>query len=460
MANFYKLSTVQEEYKKKLTTADEAVKVIKSGDRVHYGLFNGLVVDLDKALAKRTEELKDVIIMTTIWAWPFPPAILEADPKAEHFKYLSTQFSARDRKYNKQGCCWYVPVQFRENPKYWAESVERMDVAMLQVGPMDKWGNFNLGPQVAEYWGFLGGKNRAKKIIVEVNPKQPKAHGVGVSLNISEVDMVVEQQEPVPMPDLKAKDPTEIDKKIAAHVIERVKDGSTMQLGVGGLPNYIGSQLAEAGVQDLGVHSEMFVDAYLKMYEQGCVTGKKKNLNKGQMVHTFCQGSQALYDFLDDNPIVQDMPVDYVNDIGVIGSQDNFVSVNSILQVDIQGQVNSESAKWQHIGGNGGQVDFVLGAYKSNGGQSFLCTPSTLTHKDGTKESLIVPRLMEGATCTVPRTGPHFIVTENGAVNLKGRSMWERAELLISIAAPEFQDDLVREAERMGLWKTSSKVTY
>ena len=457
MANFYKLSTVQEEYKRKLKTADEAVKIVKSGDRVHYGLFNGLVVDLDKALAKRTEELHDVIVMTTIWAYPFPPAILEADPKAEHFKYLSTQFSALDRKMNKQGCCWYVPVQFRENPKYWAESIEACDVAMLQVGPMDKWGNFNIGPQVAEYWGIIP---RAKHVIVEVNPKQPKAHGVGVSLNISEVDTVIEQVEPVPMPEIKAKDAGEIEKKIARHVIERVRDGSTMQLGVGGLPNYIGTELANAGVQDLGVHSEMFVDAYLKMYELGCVTGKKKRLNQGLMVHTFCQGSQELYDFLDDNPIVHDMPVDYVNDIGVIGSQDNFVSVNSILQVDIQGQVNSESAKWQHIGGNGGQVDFVLGAYKSNGGQSFQCTPSTLTKKDGTKESLIVPRLMEGAVCTVPRTGPHYIVTENGAVCLKGRSMWERAELLISIADPEFQDDLVREAERMGLWKTSSKVTY
>ena len=457
MANFYKLSTVQEEYKRKLKTADEAVKIVKSGDRVHYGLFNGLVVDLDKALAKRTEELHDVIVMTTIWAYPFPPAILEADPKAEHFKYLSTQFSALDRKMNKQGCCWYVPVQFRENPKYWAESIEACDVAMLQVGPMDKWGNFNIGPQVAEYWGIIP---RAKHVIVEVNPKQPKAHGVGVSLNISEVDTVIEQVEPVNMPEIKAKDAGDIEKKIARHVIERVRDGSTMQLGVGGLPNYIGTELAKAGVQDLGVHSEMFVDAYLKMYELGCVTGKKKRLNQGLMVHTFCQGSQELYDFLDDNPIVHDMPVDYVNDIGVIGSQDNFVSVNSILQVDIQGQVNSESAKWQHIGGNGGQVDFVLGAYKSNGGQSFLCTPSTLTKKDGSKESLIVPRLMEGAVCTVPRTGPHWIVTENGAVCLKGRSMWERAELLISIADPEFQDDLVREAERMGLWKTSSKVTY
>ena len=456
MANFYKLSTVQEEYRKKLKTADEAVKVVKSGDRIHYGLFNGLVVDLDEALAKRTEELHDVIVMTTIWAYPFPPKILEADPKAEHFKYLSTQFSGYDRQWNKKGCCWYIPVQFRENPKYWAESIEPCDVVMLQVGPMDKWGNFNLGPQVAEYWGIF---ENAKHIIVEVNEKQPKTCGNQVSLNISEIDAIVEGRN-VDMPTIKPKDAGEIDKKIASHIIERIGDGSTMQLGVGGLPNYIGSQLADSDVKDLGVHSEMFVDAYLKLYEAGKITGKKKVLNKGHMVHTFCQGSQDLYDFLDENPIVQCMPVDYVNDIGVIGTQDKFVSINSILQVDIQGQVNSESDKWQHIGGNGGQVDFVLGAYKSNGGQSFLCTPSTRTYKDGHKESLIVPRLMEGATCTVPRTGPHYIVTENGAVCLKGRSMWERAERLISIADPEFQDDLVREAERMGLWKTTSKITY
>lgn len=453
--NYYKLSTVQEEYKRKLTTADEAVKVVKSGDRVHYGLFNGLVVDLDEALAKRTEELHDVIVMTTIWAWPFPPKILEADPKAEHFKYISTQFSGGDRKMNKQGCCWYIPVQFRENPKYWAENVEPCDVVMLQVGPMDKWGNFNLGPQVAEYWGIF---HNAKHIIVEVNEKQPKTHGVGISLNIAEIDAIVEGRN-IDMPQVKPKEANEIDKKIAAHIIDKIKDGSTMQLGVGGLPNYIGSQLADSDVKDLGVHSEMFVDAYLKLYEAGKITGKRKNLNKRQLVHTFCQGSQALYDFLDDNPIVQCMPVDYVNDIHVISSNDNVVSINSCLQVDVQGQVNSESDVWQHIGGNGGQVDFVLGAFKSNGGQSFLCTPSTRTYKDGRVESLIVPRLNEGCTVTVPRTGPHYIVTEYGAVNLKGRSMWERAELLISIAHPKFQDELVKEAEKMGLWKTSSKIT-
>ena len=162
----YKVSELKTKYEKKLVSADKAVQVVKSGDRVHYGLFNGLVVDLDRALAKRTQELEDVLIMTTIWTYPHPPQILVEDPEAKHFKYLSTQFSGFDRKMNKQGCCWYVPVTFRENPKYWSENVGDIHVAMFQVAPMDKYGNFNFGPQVAEYQGIL---KKAKVVIVEVN---------------------------------------------------------------------------------------------------------------------------------------------------------------------------------------------------------------------------------------------------------------------------------------------------
>src|SRR5665647_100216 len=198
-----KLPDLQAEYKKKLVSADQAVKVVKSGDRVHYGLFNGIVVDLDRALAKRTQELFDVKVMTSVWAYPWPTEILAADPKAEHFKYLSTHLSEQDRKWNKEGCCWYVPVTFRENPKYWSENVGDFNVVMFQVAPMDKWGNFNFGPQIAEYEGIL---KKAKCVIVEVNEKMPICHGLGNTINLSNVDFVVYGSNPN-MPIIPAKSP-------------------------------------------------------------------------------------------------------------------------------------------------------------------------------------------------------------------------------------------------------------
>jgi butyryl-CoA:acetate CoA-transferase len=453
--HFYPLADLQRQYASKLVSADEAVKVVKSGDRIHYGLFCGLVRDLDTALAKRTEELQDVIVMTTIWNYPEPSAILRADPGARHFKYLSTHMSGLDRKMNKQGCCWFIPVQFRENPKYWAEDVGDIDVAMLQVSPMDKYGNFNFGPQLAEYWGIF---KRAKKIIVEVNEYQPIMHGVQNTLNLSQVDMVVEGTSR-PLPSIVAKDATDIEKKIAMHIVEKIGSGSSLQLGIGGIPNYVGKMIAESDIDDLSVHTEMFVDAYVNLYRQGKVTGNK-NTHKGKMVYTFAMGSQEVYDFLNDNPMGYIAPVDYVNALEVIAANDNVVSINSCLQVDLFGQVNSESAGLQHIGGTGGQLDFVMGAFKSKGGQSFLCTPSARRNPDGSLTSLIMPTLPQGSIVSCPRSATHYIVTEYGTANLKGMSTWERAEKLIAIAHPQFQDELVREAEKMGIWKNSSKVLY
>lgn len=450
---FCKAAQIQSEYNRKLVSADEAVKVVKSGDRIHYGLFCGIVRELDKALAKRTDELEDVLVMDTIWNYPEPPAILQADPEAKHFKYLSTHMSGLDRKMNKQGCCWFVPVQFRENPKYMAENVGPINVAMFQVGPMDEYGNFNFGPQLAEYWGIM---KAAEKVIVEVNPAQPKVHGIENTINISQIDMIVEAPA-TPLPSIVAKDATDIEKKIATHIVDKIESGSTLQLGIGGMPNYVGKMIAESDINDLSVHTEMFVDAYVELYKQGKITGNK-NTNKGKMVFTFAMGSQEVYDFLDDNPMGFMASVDYVNAVEVIAANDKAVSINSCLQVDLFGQVNSESDGLQHIGGTGGQLDFVMGSFQSKGGKSFLCTPSVRKYKDGSVRSLILPTLPEGSIVSAPRSATHYVVTEYGAVNLKGKSTWERAELLISIAHPDFRDDLIRQAEKMGIWKNSSKV--
>lgn len=402
-------------------TADEAVKIVKSGDYLHYGLFTGVVVDLDRALAKRVNELEDVTICSTMWSYAEPPEILKADPKAEHFHYSSSHFTPIERKCNKAGNCWFLPVQFRENTKFYEECRPTFAVAMLQVAPMDKSGNFNLGPQVAEYWEIL--KN-ADKIIVEVNEKMIVNHGNENCINISQVDYVVEGSN-TPLPTINAKEANEVEKAMAGHIVKLIESGSTLQLGTGGFLNYVGKLIAESEINDLSVHTEMFVDAYLHLFKAGKLTNNKK-LNKGKMTYTFAMGSQELYDWIDDNQMMQVAPVKYVNDVDVISQNDKMISVNSCLQVDLFGQVNTESAGLQHIGGTGGQLDYVMGAFNSNGGKSFLCLPSTRTLKDGTKEPLIRPTLPEGSIVSTPRSGVHYIVTEYGAVNLKDKNTYIR----------------------------------
>jgi len=441
-----------DEYKAKLHTCDEAVKVIKSGDSVHYGAFLGVIHELDKALAKRVDDLKDVKIYTTIWPYSHYPEIVQADPETTHFKFHTTQFGALERKMNKEGKCWYVPVQFREQVKYFQQDIH-IDVAMLQVAPMDKYGNFNIGPQVADSRAIM---EKASIVIVEVNEKMPRVHGIRNTVNISEIDYIVHGNN-IDLPVSKEKSASPIDEAIAKFIVPRIKNGSSLQLGIGGLPNCVGSMIAQSDITDLSVHSEMFVDAFYNLYQAGKISSSKK-LDPGKMTWTFSMGSKELYEFIDDNPLHHCCPVDYVNEIQTIAQLDNFVSINSCLEVDLFSQVNSESIGWQHIGGNGGQLDFVLGAYLSRGGQSFLCTPSTHVNKDGTITSQIKPRLTEGSIVTVPRQVVQYIVTEYGVAALKGKSTWERAEAMIGIAHPDFRDDLIREAERMGIWKYSSKV--
>ena len=246
------------------------------------------------------------------------------------------------------------------------------------------------------------------------------------------------------------------ERRIASRVVERIKSNSTLQLGIGGLPSCIGSLIAESDLKNINAHTEMFVDAYVDLFEAGKLTGNK-NVDRGKAVYTFAGGTKRLYDFIDDNPICCTAPVDYVNDTHVISSIDDFVSINGCIQVDLYGQVCSETVGTRQISGNGGQLDFVMGAFSSKRGQSFLCTPSTFTKPDGTVESLIVPTLTQGSVVTTPRQATHYIVTEFGAADLKGKSTWERAELLISIAHPDFQDQLIKDAEAMGLWNRTNR---
>lgn len=448
----YRVSDLTKEYKKKLITADEAAAMVKSGDRLHFGLGCGSIIDIDKAIAKRADELHDITVISTVSIREKPFETYLATTSNDQVRFASAHFNVHDRNMNKDGRCWYIPMLFCELPLFWVNNHNEVDIAMFQVAPMDEHGNFNLGPQVADMWGVIKG---AKKVIVEVNENMPIAHGYQTQLNLYGIDYIVEGSN-TPLAELPAKEPSETDKKIAAHVVEKIRSHSTLQLGIGSLPLCIGQMIAESDLRNINAHTEMFTDAYVDLFEAGKLTGNKP-IDKGKAVYTFAGGSKRLYDFIDDNPICCNAPVDYVNNIATIAQIPNFISVNSCIQVDLYGQVCSESAGHQQISGTGGQLDFVLGAYQSRGGESFLCTPSTRTRKDGKLESLISPVLPKGAIVTTPRMATNHIVTEYGDVDLKGKSTWERAELLISIAHPDFRDDLIKEAEKMGIWKNSSK---
>lgn len=446
----YKISQIPDAYKEKCITADQAAGLVKDGERISYGLGCSAPYDIDISLGKRVKELKGLEILGTTVVKDEPyAAYLESDSN-EQVRFASAHMNGFDRKMNKNGRCWFIPILFNELPKYW----EAIDKLIIQVHPMDAWGNFNLGPQASDLRGLL---RASREVIVEVNQNMPMALGYETELNLADVDYIVEGSNHQ-MPQIPNKAATKVDNQIADIVVGMIENGSTLQLGIGGLPSAIGKKLAESDIQDLSGHTEMLVDSYVDLYEAGKFTGNKKR-DKGKIMYAFAGGTQRLYDFIDNNQIVFNAPVSYINNIGVVASIDKFISINSCINLDLFGQVNAETAGYQQISGTGGQLDFAQGAYASNGGKSFICIHSTRTMKDGSVASLIVPTLPTGSVITTPRSAVHYIVTEYGAAMLKGKSTWERAEALINIAHPDFREELIKQAEKMGIWTKTSKVS-
>jgi butyryl-CoA:acetate CoA-transferase len=436
-------------YKQKLVTAEEAVKVVKSGDWVDYGSFTGSSVVLDKALAARKDELWDVKIrgITRIGI----PEVVKADPSTEHFLYNSWHFSGSERKLHDESLCYYGPILYHELPSYYRRYCQ-VDVAMIPVSAMDEHGYFNFGPQASHNRAIC---DKAKIIILEVNPNIPRCLGGNEEvIHVSQVDYLVEANWPVPsVPPAK---PTDVDKAIASLVINELVDGSCLQLGIGGLPNAVGEIIAQSDLKDIGIHSEMFVESMIDMVESGVLTGAKKQINRYKIVYTFSMGTQRTYDYLHNNPRCSIYPVNKVNDPYIIALNNNVMAINNCVEVDLTGQVCSESSGTRQISGTGGQVDFAQGAYMSKGGKAFLCMSST--YWNGEKMvSRVEPTLTPGAVSTTPRTMVSYLVTEYGLVNLKGKSTWERAEDIISIAHPDFREELIKEAEKMGIWRLSNK---
>ena len=438
------------EYMSKLRTPEEAVKTVKSGDWIDYTTALGFPALLDRALAKRKEELTDVKIRGNLIFGPVECA--ECDPTQEHFTYHSWHFSAYERQLCDRGLCYFIPMIFRNLTEYYRHFLT-VNVAMICVAPMDRHGYFNLSVSTGVAKGIL---ERADVVIVEVNEHLPKVHGgYDEVIHISEVDMIVEGEHG-PLYELPKPNITEIDRKKALNVLPYICNGATVQLGIGGMNVALGEMIAESDLKDLGMHTELCSDGYLEIYKSGKLTNRKKALNREKGVLGIAFGSQELYDWLDDNPGVAVFPLEYVNNAEVIAGMDNMVSINSCISVDLYGQVCAESSGLRHISGTGGQLDFLTGASMSKGGKAFLSMSSTFTDKDGTMKSTILPSF-KGDIITSPRSQVYYVVTEYGAVNLEGRSSWERAEALISIAHPDFREELIKAAQDQKIWRKSNK---
>lgn len=439
-------------YKEKLINVEEAVKIVKSEDWVDYGWTTNTPVDLDKALAARSDELTDVKVRGGILLWV--PEIFKIKDAQSHFVWNSWHMSGIERKAADSGFAYYSPMRYSELPRYYRESIYPNDVAMFQVAPMDENGYFNFGPNASHLSAVC---ETSKKIIVEVNQNMPYClGGFENGVHISKVDLIVEGTNS-DIAELNAGAITPVDEAVAKLILEEIPNGACMQLGIGGMINAVGTLIAQSDLINLGVHTEMYVDAFVDLSEAGKINGSKKNIDRFRQTYSFGAGTKKLYDFINNNPECMIAPVNYTNDIRSIASIDNFISINNCVEVDLFGQINSESAGTRQISGSGGQQDFVLGGYLSKGGKSFVCCSSTYKTKNGEIKSRISPTLSIGSIVTDTRTNIHFLVTEYGKVNLKGLSTWEKCEAIISIAHPDFREQLIGEAEKMKIWKKSNK---
>ena len=401
----------QAEYRSKLRTPDEAVRAVKNGDWVDYTSGLGFPPLLDAALAARRDELHDVKVRGNLCMGPLQ--IVECDPEQAHFLYHTWHCSAYERRLCDRGLCYFTPMIFR-NLAWYYRAFLTVNVAMASVAPMDRHGYFNLSAATGVSRAIL---DRADIVILEVNEHLPRLRGgFDEVIHISDVDMVVEGAH-APFGDLPAHPATAEDTAIANLLLPHICDGATVQLGIGGMPTVLGKLLAQSGLHDLGMHTELCSDAYLDLYEA---------------------------------------PLSYVNAPEVIAQLDNMVSINSCIAADLYGQVASESSGLRQISGTGGQLDFLTGAAMARGGKAFICMTSTFTDKQGTRRSRILPHF-GGDIVTSPRSQAYYLATEFGVVNLAGRSTWERAEALVSIAHPDFREQLIAAAEAQKIWRRSAR---
>jgi 4-hydroxybutyrate CoA-transferase len=423
------------DYRSKLMSADEALALVRSGDRVVFAHACGEPLDLVDALVARAPELRDVEIVHMVAMGKGEYAKPEY---AESFYHNSVFVGASTRQAVFEGRADYTPCHFHEIPDLFLKGYLPPDVVLVQLSPPDKHGFCSFGISV-DY--TKPAASVATKVIAQVNPNMPRTHGDSF-IHVSRLDAIVESEQPIielPPPKIGP-----VEEAIGRNVAGLVEDGACLQLGIGGIPDAVLMFLH--GKNDLGVHTEMFSDGAVDLYNEGVITNARKSLNRDKMVACFLMGTRKLYDFVDDNPAVNMFPVSYTNDPYVIGQIDNVVAINSAIQVDLMGQVVADSMGPQQFTGIGGQVDFVRGANRSRGGKAIIALPSTA--KGGTV-SRIVAKISDGAAVTTMRADVDYVVTEHGVAHLKGKTLSERAHALLQIADPNFRDQIVDECKAL-----------
>lgn len=414
-----------------IVSAAEAVSHVKSGDRV---FFQGAAMTpklLIEALVERYKDIKEVEIFQIHTEGQ---ARYTQEPFRKAF-YVNSCFAAgnvRDTINSEYGA--YIPIFLSEIHLLFRKNILPLDIAFIQVSPPDKHGYCSLGVSVDI---TLPAIQTAKKVIAQINPQVPRTHGDGI-IHISRIFAATEVDTPIHSHEMEA--PSEIEKQIGKHVAELIEDGATLQMGIGGIPNVVLNNLMNH--KRLGIHTEMFSDGILPLIEKGIITGEEKEVKTGKIVTCFALGSQKLYDFIDDNPVVHFKEAAYTNDTAVIRKNPKVTAINSAIEIDLTGQVCADTIGNYQYSGVGGQMDFIRGASLSEGGKAIIAMPS-ITNKGLSK---IVPYLKEGAGVTTTRAHVHYIATEYGVVNLYGKNLKQRARDLISIAHPNHREMLEKEA--------------
>lgn len=422
--------------KNKMVSAEEALSHVKSGDRVVVGHACGEPPTLVEALVARAPELQDVEIVHMV---AMGPAKYAQPGMEKSFRHNALFVGASTRKAVEEKRGDFTPCFFSEIPRLFREKILPVDVVLFQVTPPDEEGFCSFGVS-ADY--TVAAAECAHLVIAQMNSRMP--HTNGSKIHLDSIQYIVEKDEPII--ELQPPKIGEVEKRIGENVSKLIPNGATLQLGIGAIPDAVLLFLKDK--KDLGIHSEMFSDGVVVLAEMGVVTNQKKTINQGKFTATFLMGSKKLYDFVDNNPKVELLPVDYVNDPYVIGQYDNMIAINSALQVDLMGQVNAEMIGTRQFSGIGGQIDFIRGASRSHGGKSIIAIPSTAAHG---KISRIVSELDCGAAVSTSRNDVHFIVTEYGIADLRGKSLRQRAQALINIAHPDFRGDLTVQAKMVWL---------
>lgn len=426
-------------YAQKLITAQTLAEQVQSGWLLGMDTGPSQTPAIMSAIADkvRNSDIKGVQVQTLLDIYPFE--FYADDSLAGKMTGYSWFSSGGARKAVNGGYADLFPTYYRDIPRHIRAEYE-YDAFCVAVSPMDSHGYFSLALNGSYAEAMI---DKAKRIFIEVNEKQPRCL-CGTQLHISQVDAIVENTHELPVLPPVVLDETSI--TIGNLIAEQIPDGACIQLGIGAIPDATG--MALKAKKDLGIHTEMFTDSMVELIECGAVNNSRKQIHRGKTVTTFAYGSKRIYDFIDDNPAVEVLPVDYVNDPEVICRNDNMISINAALEVDFFGQVCAESVGTKHMSGSGGQVDYVRGACQSKGGKSFIAFTSTA--KGGTI-SKIKPILTPGAICTTSKNDVDYIVTEYGIAHLRGRSLSDRTRQLIAIAHPDFRDELTFEAKKRGI---------